>query len=277
MRTTEWINLVLFSFFIMGSWLRPFTSRQRIRLTAIGTIGITLLIAVQFADRVLPAFVVSVIGDWLPASLMPMMYWQAGSFAGKPNERFQRFLHRLDREWLGNLLRQLAVRRSYRWISAVLELAYLSCYELVPFGLGVLYLAHMRRYANEYWIVILAATYPCYVLTAFLPTLPPRDLESESEPRWPHRIRGINLWIVRHISHRLNTFPSAHVTATLGGSLVLLRHVPSIGLVFLLASIGVALGAVTGRYHYAADVLIAALLVVALFTLDLLFFWRILI
>jgi len=272
MRTTEWINLVLFSFFVMGSWLRPYASRQRTVITTTGAIGITLVIAVQFADRVWPAFVVSVIRDWLPAPLMPMMYWQAGRFAGKPNEALQKFLHRLDREWLGKLLRQLAVRRSYRWISAVLELAYLSCYELVPFGLGVLYLAHTRRYANEYWIVILTATYPCYVLTAFLPTLPPRDLESESVSRRPHSIRGINLWIVRHISHRLNTFPSAHVTATLGGSLVLLRHVPSVGLAFLLASIGVALGAVTGRYHYAADVVMAALLVGVVFTLDLRFF-----
>src|SRR5262249_19654004 len=139
-------------------------------------------------------------------------------------------------------------------------------------GLGVLYLAHTRRYANEYWLVVLAATYPCYVFTAFLPTLPPRDLESKSVPEWPHRIRGINLWIVRHISHRLNTFPSAHVTATLGGSLVLLRHVPSVGLAFLLVSIGVALGAVTGRYHYAADVVMAALLVAVVFTLNLRFF-----
>ncbi len=102
--------------------------------------------------------------DWLPAALMPMVYWQAGRFSSTVNESFQKRLKRLD----DRLLRR-------------------SCYVLVPLGLGVLY---------------------------------------------------------------LNTFPSAHVTATLGASLVLLRFVPTVGLAFLLVSIGIALGAVLGRYHY---------------------------
>lgn len=271
MRTTEWVNLVLFSLFIVGSWLRPLARRQRTGIRAIGAIGITLIIAVQYTDVLLSRFTVSVIRDWLTAALMPMMYWQAGRFAGKPNENFQKLLHRLDRENLGSLLQRLAVRRSYRWISAILELAYLSCYELVPLGLGVLYLLHLRRYANEYWLVVLSATYPCYVLTAFLPTRPPRDLEMESVPPRPSKIRAFNLWIVRHISIHLNTFPSAHVTATLGGSLVLLRHTPMVGFAFLLVSIGIILGAVTGRYHYAADVIVAAALALSVFALDVLF------
>jgi hypothetical protein len=271
MRTTEWVNLVLFSLFIVGSWLRPLARRQRAGIRAIGVIGITLIIAVQYTDVLLSRFTVSVIRDWLTAALMPMMYWQAGRFAGKPNENFQKLLHRLDRETLGGLLRRLAVWRSYRWISAILELAYLSCYELVPLGLGVLYLLHLRRYANEYWLVVLSATYPCYVLTAFLPTRPPRDLEMESVPPRSRKIRTFNLWIMRHISIHLNTFPSAHVTATVGGSLVLLRHTPMVGFAFLLVSIGIILGAVTGRYHYAADVIVAAVLALSVFALDVLF------
>jgi membrane-associated phospholipid phosphatase len=69
----------------------------------------------------------------------------------------------------------------------------------------------------------------------------------------------------------LNTFPSAHVTATLGSSLVLLHFVPSVGLAFVLISIGIALGAVLGRYHYAADVLLAAVLTVAVYALEVSF------
>jgi len=271
MRTVEWISLVLFSFFVTASWFRSLSSRARIAINVIAAIGISLIIAVQFADRVLPHLAVSVMRDWLPAPLMPMVYWQAGRFAGKPNERFQEFLHGFDRAWLGNLLRGMAVRRSYRWISASLELAYLSCYELVPLGLGALYLAHMRRYVNEYWLVILSATYPCYVLTAFLPTRPPRELEREPAPRRPRKIRALNMWIVRHLSHHLNTFPSAHVTATLGGSLVLMRHAPVIGFAFLLASIGISFGAVTGRYHYAADVIVAVAVAVTVFAINVFF------
>src|SRR6266540_1628054 len=59
--------------------------------------------------------------DWLPAALMPMVYWQAGRFSSMVNKSFQKRLKRLD----DRLLR-------------------LSCYVLVPLGLGVLYLARMR-------------------------------------------------------------------------------------------------------------------------------------
>lgn len=271
MRTAEWINLVLFSFFVIASWFRPLTGRARIATSAIGVIGIGLIIAAQFAHQVLPPFAVSVARDWLPAPLMPMVYWQAGRCSVRLNESFQKKLHRVEGKWLGALLQSLAVKRSYGWISSGLELAYLSCYVLVPLGLGVLYLAHVQRYANEYWAVVLPATYPCYVFTAFVPTLPPRMLETDSVRPLAGRLRVLNLWIVRHASIRVNTFPSAHVTATLAGSLVLLSYVPGVGLAFLLVSIGIAIGAITGRYHYIADVVVAAALAVAVYTLEVLF------
>jgi hypothetical protein len=267
MRTTEWINLTIFSFFTIAAWLRPpTTSRSRLLITIIGAAGIALIIAVQFADQFLPSRAVSMIRDWLPAPLMPMVYWQTGRFAGKPNQHFQNTLHGFDRRWLGSLLQTLAAKRSYRLILDCLELAYLSCYVLVPLGLGMLYLAGMRKHAEEYWLVILTATYPCYVFTGFVPTLPPRVIEKDSKP-FSSTLRTFNLWIVRHASIHLNTFPSAHVTATLGGSLVLARYKPSIGFPFLLISIGIVIGAVTGRYHYLADVLVAAALTIAIFGL----------
>jgi hypothetical protein len=268
MRTAEWINLVFFSFFIVVSWLRPLTTRARIAITVIGAIGIILIVVAQFTDRLLSSFSVSVVRDWLPAALLPMIYWQAGCFAGKLNDTFQRTLQKLDNRFLGQWIPSLTTQHSYRWIFKFLELAYLSCYPLVPLGLGVLYLVHMRRYAAEYWLVVLSATYPCYAFTAFVQTLPPRLLKADPMHAVPGKIRTLNLWIVRHVTTRMNTFPSGHVTATLGGSLVLLRHVPDVGFVFLLMSIGIALGAVTGRYHYAADVVLAVALVIVVYSLE---------
>ena len=271
MRTPEWLNLTLFSFFVLVSWVWRSRSQSRVAISVIGILGISSIIAAEFTARVLSPLTVSVIRDWLPTPLMPMVYWQAGRFAGQPNDKFQQALHRLDGKWVAGVLRRLTVTRSYHWLSSSLELAYLSCYVLVPLGLGALYIAHLRKFANEYWLVILSATYPCYVFTAFVPTLPPRLLEADSVPLRKDKIRRFNLWIIRHLSHRLNTFPSAHVTATLGGSLVLLRHAPKIGILFLLVSIGIALGALTGRYHYAADVVVASVVVVAVFIFMILF------
>jgi hypothetical protein len=41
-----------------------------------------------------------------------------------------------------------------------------------------------------------------------------------------------------------------------------LRLAPPVGAVFLVMAAGIALGAVFGRYHYAADAIIAAVLAV---------------
>jgi membrane-associated phospholipid phosphatase len=70
----------------------------------------------------------------------------------------------------------------------------------------------------------------------------------------------LNLWIVRKVTHQATTFPSGHVAASTAIALVLLRDVPVAGFIFLLIAVGIALGCVTGRYHYAVDV-IAALIV----------------
>jgi len=199
---------------------------------------------------------------------MPMVYWQAGRFSSSVNESFQTTLKRLDEKLVMRWLPRLTATPSYQWVAVSLELAYLLCYPLIPLGLAALYIARMRQHTTEYWSVVLFATYPCYAFTAFVPTLPPRLFETDSMRPSTGEIRRLNLWIVRRLSIKLNTFPSAHVTATLGGSLVVLHYLPIAGLPFLLVSIGIALGAVLGRYHYAADVLLGAALAVAVYAFE---------
>jgi hypothetical protein len=271
MRKAEWLSLIAFAFFIIASCWRSLTKQRRILIAVIGGTGLILITTVQFADQLLPRFAVSVIHDWLPALLMPMVYWQAGCFSGGVNKNFQMRLQRLDQELLGNWMWTMAAKSSYRWVAASLELAYVSCYVLVPMGLAVLYLAGLRRHSTEYWSVALLATYPCYVFTAFFPTHPPRLIEANSAHTITGNIRRFNLWVVGRFTTQLNTFPSAHVTATLGSSLVLLYFLPSIGLLFVVVSIGIALGAVLGRYHYAADVLLAVALTIIVFAVELSF------
>ncbi len=227
-----------------------------------------MIAAIQSADQFLPQFGASVARDWLPALLMPMVYWQAGWSSGKVNNSFQTSLRRLDRELLSGWLPSLA-KPNYRWVVACLELAYISCYVLVPMGLAVLYIKGLKHHSADYWSVVLLATYPCYAFTAFFPTKPPRLLETDSANTTIGKMRRFNLWIVRTVSTQMNTFPSAHVTATLGSSLVLLHFVPGTGLVFVLVSIGIALGAVLGRYHYAADVVLAAAFTVTVYVIEL--------
>src|SRR5262245_49137323 len=115
MRAPEWLSLVLFSFFVLASWVRPSPRRSRVVICLIGAIGISAIIGVEFTARLFSPFTPSVIRDWLPAPLMLMVYWQAGQFAGPPKKKFQDVLYRFEHRWLGTLLERLEVRRSYRW------------------------------------------------------------------------------------------------------------------------------------------------------------------
>ncbi len=239
-------------------------------IAAIGAIGLLMIAFVFLGESFLPQSRAAVVRDLLPAVLMPMVYWQAGWLSGKINHGFQATLQHIDRKLVNGWMPILA-KPKFRWAMAILELAYISCYVVVPLGLVVLYWNGLERHVPEYWAVSLLATYPCYAFTAFFPTQPPRILEKKPTETVTGKIRTFNLWVVRSFSTELNTFPSAHVTATLGSSLVLLHFIPSVGLVFVLISIGIGLGAVMGRYHYAADVLLAAILTLAVYVLELYF------
>lgn len=267
MRAIDWLNLIFFSLFIIASWRPPVERQKRLEVHVIGIVGIILVVTSQFAERLVSTYTASVVRDWLPALLLPMMYWQAGRCAGPVNKKFQDRLQTIDDKLLTPLIANCATHPIYRRFAVALEVAYLSCYVLVPMGLAVLYLAHLRDRSSDYWSVILPATYACYVFTAFVPTLPPRRLKDDKVVPVRGNMRTLNLWFVRHVTTELNTFPSAHVTSTLGGSLLLFELVPSVGWVFVLMSIGIALGAALGRYHYAADVVVGAGMAVGVYFL----------
>ncbi len=265
-RTAEWVNLGTFSFFMVCAWLRPLTRSRRARATALGLGGIVLTLGAYFAQSALPLFALSIVRDWLPFPLMAMVYWQTGQFFSRPNERLQSRFAALDDRILGRLFGRREGAQLGSLAAGCLELAYLSCYVLVPLGLVVLYVLGLRADADEYWLAVLSPTYLCYALLPFVQMLPPRFLPTDP---WRNltggKVRTFNLVILRLGSTQVDTFPSAHVAAALSAALVLLQLAPVAGMVFLVLAVGVALGAVLGRYHYALDAIAAAALVLAFF------------
>jgi len=207
---------------------------------------------------------VSVIRDWLPCGLMLLAYWQAGCFRNSPARNLQARLLKTD-EAIGRLLPRIGIQT---WLGACfliyLECSYLLYYPLVPLGLGVLYMRHMARHADQFWLSVLPATYLCCWLSALFQTLPPRMLRDDQD-QWPpgSGVRSLNLWILRRASIGLNTFPSAHVAASVSASLALLRFFPTAGFVFLLVASSIAIASVVCRYHYTADALLGVLLACA--------------
>jgi len=101
-------------------------------------------------------------------------------------------------------------------------------------------------------------------LLPFLPTSPPRVLEP---PIPAAGVRRLNQWLVRNASIQANTFPSAHVASTMSAALVLVLVLPVAGWVVLGVALAIAAGAVLGRYHYLADVILGAALAAVSVTL----------
>jgi membrane-associated phospholipid phosphatase len=238
------------------SWIRRLPARRRAKVTGFGVAGLAATaIAAFLLPRLLPALAVSVIRDWLPAAMVLLVYWQAGEFFMKVDQRFQDGLERIDARMVAPLLRFLSRRRLGLWIAAYLELTYLLCYPMIPLSIGTLYLLRLARYADSFWIVVLVSTYLSYGVLPFLQTLPPRMLDEPwLVPVPPSPVRKFNLWILRNASIHANTFPSAHVAASTAAALVLTSLAPwPIAVVFLAIAAGIAVGTFAGRYHFAAD------------------------
>ena len=120
-------------------------------------------------------------------------------------------------------------------------------------------------------MVVLLATYTCFAVTPFVPALPPRVSGYDKFEIPPNSVRALNRWMLSRASIQAITFPSAHVAASAAGALVLLRLEPRVGLIFLWVALSIAVATVVGGYHYAADVLFALLVAVAVFIATLCF------
>lgn len=270
MRPAEWTNVVFFSFLLALAWIGLLARAQRTKVTAlaIAAVGVTLI--GRSSALFLAPLASSVLRDWLPAPLLLMAYWQAGQFFTRAQGDFQAKLEELDHKLRRAFLGWVARERIDNWTAIYFELAYLLCYPLVPLGLGTLYIMHMGRYADKFWTVVLPPTYLCYAMLPFIQTLPPRMLIPPPEPNVPEtKVRALNLWILRHASIQVNTFPSAHVAAATAASLALLCLARPLGWIFVWVAISIAVGAILGRYHYAADVILGAMLAVVVFLAEM--------
>lgn len=260
MRTAEWINLLAFSFLGILAWRYPLPDRRKVKAIVIGAGAVAAtLLASSVLPRLLPPLPASVTRDWLPYPMLLLFYWQAGQFFTRVDLRVQGWLLRVDRRFVIPVLEQIRNCRCGRWTLVYLEGAYLFCYPLLPIGLAVIYLMRRGGEADHFWTVVLAATDFCYGMLPFLQTEPPRRAREDGRaPLGP--VRRLNLWILHHASIHANTFPSAHVASSMACALVMLHLSLPVGLAFLALGISIALGAVAGRYHYAADVLLGALM-----------------
>ena len=167
----------------------------------------------------------------------------------------------------GTLPPPLKLRRIRRVRDQAAELAYLCCYPLVPAAFLVIYMNGSTGDVNRFWTAVLAAGFACYVSLPWVVSRPPRCLEEAASP--VSAMRSINVRLLDRFSHGWNTFPSGHVAIAIAAALSTMSVAPRAGSAFLLVAIGILVGAVSGRYHYAVDAVAGAVVGIAAFAMAL--------
>lgn len=266
LRPAEIISIAAFVCFVLLGWLLRLSWRQQRQLIILALVGSAPILAIELLSLRFPS-AARYVGDWVPMLWILVVYWQSGRFNTKANKKLQCWLERFDRRWIGHPLALWERGWEQSWFGGYLEFAYLFCGPLLPLGVAVLYLAHLRSQVDAYWVTVMLTSDLCYLVIPFAMTLPPRLVQLRPEPKT--KLRRFNHFILGRVGIQLNTLPSAHVASSVAVSLVLLRSVPAVGVVFLILSLSIAAGAVLGRYHYLPDVVLGALLpiVIAFFTL----------
>jgi membrane-associated phospholipid phosphatase len=253
-RSAEIISIAFFGVFVVAAAVVPLPTARRVKGIGLGAAGILIAWLLQSLDA-LPGGAVA--RDFIPGFLLLVGYWQTGQFVVTGDPRFQALLERFDERWFSRatgLMDRIGKRRS---MSHYFEVAYMACYPVVPLGVAALYLLDRTDAVDQFWRVVLPATYATHGLTAIFHSLPPWMVDSDQgQASRPSSLRWVNKWVTDNASIRFNSFPSGHVASSFAIAFVLFEALPAAGLAFLWIAASIAASSVLLRYHYVLDVLL---------------------
>jgi membrane-associated phospholipid phosphatase len=260
-RAPEWIILGYLGYLLALLPVRPLPRPRRLGVATMAPALAALVLAATW----LPATPWAVLlREWLPLPSVLVCYWIAGFYFVRPQEAFEARFLAFDlraRRWFGA---EHAATRAPRALLEVLEVAYFSCYIVLPAGMIALMIAGPADAADRYWSTVLLAELGCYGVLPWIRTRPPWALRATGalEARGGF-VRRVNLLLVHEASTQANTFPSGHAAGAVAAALAVAGVWPAAGAVFAVVAVSIMAGSVIGEYHYAGDALTGALTAVA--------------
>ena len=260
-RAGEWISVSFYALLAVTSVFTVLPAWRRARIIAAGVAGTLFAWSLRLLEGTPHG---PLVRDLMPALLLLIGYWQSGQFFRGPNPRIQEAFRAIEERWFS----RVQELRSITWLDAYLDAAYLWCYVLIPLGVVVLHSTGHATSVDRFWTVLLVPTFVCHGCTVFVPSLPPWLADPHPTPaRRLSGIRSLSTWLLEHASIKANTFPSGHVTSSLGCALVLLTVTPGAGLVFLWIASSITLATTASRYHYTLDAILGIALSLLAFVL----------
>ena len=200
--------------------------------------------------------------DWMPLlallflySEMPLLIQAAGH-----QEMLDATVIRWETATFGdNPALDWAARWPSRVLSEFLHLAYLSYYPIIFVVPAALYASARRAEFSEAVFVLMLTFVVCFVAYLVFPVAGPRYAWASSSVAPAGPIRSLVNWLLEARSSRGTAFPSSHVAVAVAQSLLAGRYFGKKGAVLGVLTLGLALGAIYGGFHYAVDVLAGAL------------------
>ena len=205
-----------------------------------------------------------VVRDWMPAVQILIAYWISGAFVGLPMPKAEAWLAKWDR-WLFDRAGVTRIAaRAPRLILEALEAAYLSVYLVVPLGFAIVWFGAPDLDVRRYWTVVVASEVICYAMLPWIRTRPPRAIGDHlGIDAREVALRRVNLQVLHRGSIHANTVPSGHAAGALATALMVMEYMPIAGMVFLALAFAIMTGSIVGRYHYAMDSVLGALVALA--------------
>jgi membrane-associated phospholipid phosphatase len=220
---------------LTGGAQRPDTSRAMAGSAAFAAV---IVIAVSMLSPAIRFWLghLYLAGYWIPALVT----------AGTKETPFERWLEASDAGWRPRL------NAAPGWLVHVGDVGYLLCYPAVPAAFLVVWITGNNVDLNRFWLAVLTGGFACYGSLPWLTARPPRLLPGAG-PR-EHPIARVNVGLLLRVSHNLTTFPSGDVAVSIAAALCVASVSPTAGLTLGLVAVAIAIGAVTGGYHYVLDV-----------------------
>jgi len=159
-----------------------------------------------------------------------------------------------------------ATRWPTRIGSELLHATYLSYYAIIFSVPAALYATSRKTEFAEATFVLMLTFVTCFACYIVFPVAGPRYLWAAPATAVAGPIRQAVVWLLEARSSRGTAFPSSHVAVAVTQSILAVRYFGRRGLIIAALTLGLAMGAVYGGFHYAIDVL-AGVVVGGVFTI----------
>jgi membrane-associated phospholipid phosphatase len=164
-----------------------------------------------------------------------IQYWEGMIFGGQPS-------------------RELAAQHPNLVISELLHASYLSYYFIIFAPPIILYLLGRRSEQRRAVFTVMLAFFAHYLFFIFFPVQGPRYLfAAPSGPLAQGSVYQLTHRVLEAGSSRGAAFPSSHVGVAVAQTVMTIKYLPRLAPVTVILTLGLALGAVYGGFHYATD------------------------